>query len=91
MQVAHYQLHSNGCGPAIHVCATREADMDALAQFAVLTFTTIFAGILALGMAWAFLRGAFHLMRPVAARQTASVRLQLVHGTRAAVRGLGRS
>ena len=65
--------------------------MDALAQFAVLTFTTIFAGILALGMAWAFLRGAFHLMRPVAARQTAAVRLQLVHGTRAAVRGLGRS
>ena len=65
--------------------------MDALAEFAVLTLTTIFAGILAIGMAWAFLHGAFHLMRPAAARQTAPVRLQLVHGTRAVGRGLGRS
>jgi len=65
--------------------------MDAMAQFAVLTAATVLAAALAFGMAWAFLRGAFHLMRPAAARQTALVRLQLVQGTRVAVRGLGRS
>ena len=44
--------------------------MDAMAQFAVLTLTTIFAGILAFAMVWAFLRGAFHLMPPAAVRSS---------------------
>jgi hypothetical protein len=65
--------------------------MEAITQFAVLTVTTIFAGVLAFAMAWAFLRGAFHLMQPAAARQPGPVGLQLVPGTRAAVRALGRS
>jgi hypothetical protein len=42
--------------------------MNVMAQFAVLTLTTIFAGVLAFGMAWAFLLAAFHLMRPAAVR-----------------------
>jgi hypothetical protein len=60
--------------------------MDAIAQFAVLTLTTIFAGVLAFGMAWVFLRGAFHLMQPVTARQAHPVRSDLVQGTRVAAR-----
>jgi len=68
--------------------------MDAMAQVAVLTVTTIFAGILAFGMAWAFLRGAFHLMAPAAVRdsRTSAVpgpqqfRGELVPGTRAVAR-----
>ncbi len=64
--------------------------MQAMAQFAVLTLTTIFAGILAFGMAWAFLRGAFHLMRPAAAHRPRPVRSELVHGTRASTRQFAR-
>ena len=68
--------------------------MGVMAQFAVLTLTTIFAGVLAFGMAWAFLLGAFHLMRPAAVRSlrtSASRRSKefdsdLVPGTRAAAR-----
>jgi hypothetical protein len=60
--------------------------MDLMAQFAVLTLTTIFAGALAFGMAWAFLQGAFRLMQPAgrsAEGRPRAVRLELVHGTRA--------
>jgi hypothetical protein len=72
--------------------------MDAMGQFAVLTLTTIFAGILAFGMAWAFLRGAFHLMQPAAVRNTRSsaprvsqqFHSDLVPGTRAAARQFAR-
>ena len=68
--------------------------MDAMGQFAVLTLTTIFAGILAFGMAWVFLRAAFHLMQPAAVRNTrrSAPRVSqqfpsdLVPGTRAAAR-----
>jgi hypothetical protein len=68
--------------------------MDAMAQFAVLILTTIFAGILAFGMAWAFLRGAFHLMAPAAVRDSRTstargrqqFRGELVPGTRAVAR-----
>jgi hypothetical protein len=45
--------------------------MDAMAEFAVLTLTTIFAGALAFGMAWAFLQGAFRLMPPAGTRASA--------------------
>ena len=51
--------------------------MDALAQFAVLTIATIFAGAVAFGLAWAFLRGAFHLMAPAAVRDS---RMDTAHG-----------
>jgi len=68
--------------------------MDVMAQFALLTLTTIFAGVLAFAMAWAFLLGAFHLMRPAAVRssRTSASRVSkefdsdLVPGTRAAAR-----
>jgi len=93
-QVLHYQLDGSGAEPAFNVCATREADMDAITQFAVLTLITIFAGILAFAMAWAFLRGAFRLMQPAAVRnsRTSAPRVSqqfhsdLVPGTRAAAR-----
>jgi hypothetical protein len=65
--------------------------MEAMAQFAVLTLATIFAGVLALGMTWAFLLGAFHLMQPAAVRKTRTSALRgsqlhsdLVPGTPAA-------
>ena len=64
--------------------------MDAMAQFAVLTLTTIFAGVLAFGMAWAFLRGAFHLMQPAAEDRPRVVRSELVHGTRGRARQFAR-
>ena len=63
--------------------------MDAMAQFAVLTLTTIFAGALAFGMAWAFLEGAFRLMQPagrLAEGRPRAAGLKLVHGTRASAR-----
>ena len=68
--------------------------MSSITQFAVLTLTTIFAGVLAFGMAWAFLRGAFHLMQPAAVHnsRTSAPRVSrqfhsdLVPGTRAAAR-----
>jgi hypothetical protein len=63
--------------------------MDAMAQFAVLTLATIFAGALAFGMAWAFLQGTFRLMQPAgrsAVGRPSAARLELVHGTRASAR-----
>ena len=68
--------------------------MEAMAQFAVLTLTTIFAGALAFAMAWAFLLGAFHLMRPAAVRTSSTgatpvskdFHADFVPGTRAAAR-----
>jgi hypothetical protein len=54
-----------------------------MAQFAILTLTTIFAAAAALGMTWLFLRGAFHLMQPANASRSRSVRSELVQGTRA--------
>ncbi len=60
--------------------------MEAVAQFAVLTLTTILTGALAAAMAWAFLRGAFHLMQPAAAHRPRVIHSELVHGTRASAR-----
>jgi hypothetical protein len=73
--------------------------MEAMVQFAVLTITTILAGILAFGMAWAFLRGAFHLMAPAAVRDSTTsavrgprqFRAELVPGTPGVARAIGRS
>jgi hypothetical protein len=62
--------------------------MDAMAEFAVLTLTTIFAGALAFGMAWAFLQGAFRFMQPAGRSAEGRPRapLELVNGTRASAR-----
>ena len=57
--------------------------MNAMAQLAILTLTTIFAAAAALGMTWLFLRGAFHLMQPANASRPHSGRSELVQGTRA--------
>lgn len=65
--------------------------MDTMAQLAVLAATTILAAGAAFGLAWAFLRGAFHLMQPAAARPVERPRLEIVQGTRAVARGFGRS
>jgi hypothetical protein len=65
--------------------------MDSLAQIGILTMATVFAGVTAFGMAWAFLCGAFRLMQPAAVRTTRPVRSELVHGVRAAARQFVRS
>jgi hypothetical protein len=58
--------------------------MALAAQLVVLAAATVFAAGVAFGMAWALLRGAFHLMQPATARPaTRPVRSDLVHGTRA--------
>ena len=63
--------------------------MEAMAQVGILAAATVLAAGAALGMAWAFLRGAFRLMQPAAVRP-ARPRLELVQGTRAAARAFGR-
>ena len=60
--------------------------MDSITQLAVLTAATVIAASSAFAMAWLFLRGAFRLMQPAAVRSSASVRAELVPGTRAAAR-----
>ena len=82
----YFQSVKSGEWHAIGVCVAREADMDAMAQLAVLTVATVLAGGLAFGMAWAFLQGAFRLMQPAGARQVRVVRPELVHGARVVVR-----
>jgi len=63
--------------------------MDAMAQLGILAAATVFAAGAALGMAWAFLQGAFRLMQPAGAARPARPRLELVRGTRAAARAFG--
>jgi len=60
--------------------------MELVAHFAVLAMATVIAAAAAFGMAWTFLRGTFLLMQP-AGRPAGPVRLHLVPGTRAVVRG----
>jgi hypothetical protein len=62
--------------------------MEAMVQFAVLTVATVMAVAAALALNWIFLRAAFCLMQPAAARPVRAVRADadLVHGLRAAVR-----
>jgi hypothetical protein len=65
-----------------------EADMEPMAQFAVLTVATVIALALAFALAWAFLLGAFQLMEPAAARPQAGStarqsRSELIRGPRA--------
>ena len=64
--------------------------MEPVTQFAVLAVATVIAAGASLGMAWAFLLGAFRLMQPAAVRPARPVRLPLVQGTRAAARAFGR-
>jgi len=74
--------------------------MDRVAQVGILAAATILGAGAALGMAWAFLQGAFRLMGPagVGARvqkpnlgkSSLRPRLELVQGTRAAARGFVR-
>jgi hypothetical protein len=59
--------------------------MGAMAQFAILAVATALAAAAALGMAGAFLWGAFHLMPPAPARP-GRPDTALVRGTRAASR-----
>jgi hypothetical protein len=60
--------------------------MEAMVQFAVLTVATVMAVAAALALNWFFLRAAFYLMQPAAARPVRAVRADLVHGLRATVR-----
>lgn len=75
--------------------------MELAQQLAVLGAATVLAAGAAFGMAWVFLRGAFRLMQPAAARLQVQkknlgnarihARWELANGTRAAMRGFGRS
>jgi len=59
--------------------------MELVAQLAVLAAATVLAAGVAFGMAWALLRGAFHLMQPATMR-VARPKIELASGTRAAAR-----
>jgi hypothetical protein len=64
--------------------------MIAIAHFAGLVFTTIFAAAAAVLLDWLFLRAMFQLMRPATAKQKApTFGSELVQGTRELVRHLG--
>jgi len=76
--------------------------MEAIAEVGILAVATVLAAGAAWGLAWAFLRGAFRLIDPAGASDTGvrttkpgqapmRPRLELVGGTRAAVRAFGRS
>jgi hypothetical protein len=66
--------------------------MIAMAHFAGLVITTIFAAAAAVLLDWIFLQAMFHLMRPAtakAAKTPPTFRSELVNGTRELVRQLG--
>jgi hypothetical protein len=63
--------------------------MIAIAHFAGLAFTTIFAAAAAVLLDWLFLQTMFRLMRPAAAKTTPTFRSELVHGTRELARHFG--
>jgi hypothetical protein len=63
--------------------------MIAMAHFAGLVVTTIFAAAAAVLLDWLFLTAMFRLMRPAAANKTTAFRSELVNGTRELVRQLG--
>ncbi len=62
--------------------------MIAIAHFAGLVLTTIFAAAAAVLLDWLFLRAMFHLMRPATAAKP-TFGAELVQGTRELVRHLG--
>ncbi len=67
--------------------------MIAIAHFAGLVITTIFAASAAVLLDWILLRAMFQLMRPVTAKMAARPRStfgsELVHGTREIARHFG--
>jgi hypothetical protein len=65
--------------------------MRLAAELAIWAAVSVVAAGAAFGMAWAFLQGAFRLMRPAAVRPAQRRRLELVQGTRAVARGFARS
>jgi len=56
--------------------------MIAMAHFAGLVITTIFAAAAAVLLDWLFLQAMFRLMRPAGAKKAQTFRSELVHGTR---------
>ena len=64
--------------------------MTAVAHFAGLVITTLFAAGAAVLLDWIFLRAMFHLMRPATAKSSRpAFGTELVQGTRELVRHLG--
>jgi hypothetical protein len=63
--------------------------MIAIAHFAGLAITTIFAASAAVLLNWLFLQAMFHLMRPAAAKKVHTFRSELVNGTRQLARQFG--
>jgi len=63
--------------------------MIAIAHFAGLVVTTLFAAAAAVLLDWLLLRAMFQLMRPATAKQKSTFGSELVQGTRELVRHLG--
>jgi len=65
--------------------------MIAIANFAGLVITTLFAASAAVLLDWVFLQAMFRLMRPATAKQAAvpTFSSELVHGTRQIARHFG--
>jgi hypothetical protein len=63
--------------------------MIAIAHFAGLAITTIFAAAAAVLLDWLFLQTMFRLMRPAAAKTAPTFCSELVHGTRELARHFG--
>jgi len=63
--------------------------MIAMAHFAGLVITTIFAAAAAVALDWLFLRAMFRLMRPASAKKPSTFRSELVNGTRELARQFG--
>lgn len=63
--------------------------MIAIAHFAGLVVTTLFAATAAVLLDWLLLRAMFQLMRPATAKRKPTFGSELVQGTRELVRHLG--
>ena len=63
--------------------------MIAIAHFAGLVVTTLFAAAAAVLLDWLLLRAMFQLMRPATAKQKVTFGSELAQGTRELVRHLG--
>ena len=63
--------------------------MIAIAHFAGLVLTTLFAATAAVLLDWLLLRAMFQLIRPATAKQKPTFGSELVQGTRELVRHLG--
>lgn len=63
--------------------------MIAMAHFAGLVVTTIFAAAAAVFLDWLLLQAMFRLMRPAGAKKSPTFRSELVNGTRELARAFG--